>query len=143
MRRELWIPLVAALWIALGAVRAAGQDEAAKPADLGKQVFLANCAVCHGESGKGDGAVGAGLEPPPANFTDKEWLFGGDLESVKKTIMTGVPNTAMPPWGSALKPGEIEAVATYVIAFSGSAGPAPASAPVASPPAATTPPGQQ
>jgi cbb3-type cytochrome c oxidase subunit III len=139
MREELWIPLLAAVWTTLGAVHAEGQDGAAKPADLGKQVFLANCAVCHGEGGKGDGAVGVGLEPPPANFTDKEWLFGGDLESVKKTITTGVANTAMPPWGSALKPEEIEAVATYVIAFSGGAGPPAATAPAASPPAAAQP----
>ena len=147
MRKGISIPLLAGMWIALGAGRAASQDAPAKSEDLGKQVFLANCAVCHGESGKGDGVVGAGLQPPPANFTDKEWLFGGDPASVKKTISTGVPDTAMPPWGAALKPEEIEAVAAYVIAFSagGSAAPtspAGASAPASNAPAAGAKPGR-
>ncbi len=40
----------------------------------GKQVFATNCAPCHGEDAKGDGAAGAGLTPKPANlqFTAKE-----------------------------------------------------------------------
>lgn len=54
-------------------------EEAAKrpnpvPADAdslarGKKLFEANCASCHGNSGKGDGPAGAALNPKPADLT--------------------------------------------------------------------------
>jgi mono/diheme cytochrome c family protein len=33
----------------------------------GAALFARHCASCHGEHGAGDGAAGAGLDPPPAN----------------------------------------------------------------------------
>ena len=36
----------------------------------GADIFDASCAKCHGESGKGDGPVAAGLDLKPASFTD-------------------------------------------------------------------------
>ena len=35
----------------------------------GKQLFAAQCAVCHGNSGKGDGPAAAQLNPPPSDLT--------------------------------------------------------------------------
>ncbi|HEY7462711.1 MAG TPA: c-type cytochrome, partial [Gemmatimonadota bacterium] len=101
-------------------------------------VFEGYCTPCHGAGGKGDGAAGAGLQPPPANFTDSEWKHGGDLASVKTTVENGSTGTAMPPWKSILKPEEIEAVARYVISLAPAAPPGaspPTAAPGASPPA--------
>ncbi len=34
----------------------------------GKKIFTSVCVVCHGESGKGNGAAGVALDPHPANF---------------------------------------------------------------------------
>jgi cbb3-type cytochrome c oxidase subunit III len=92
----------------------AGGDEMA----LGNQVYEANCLTCHGQNGAGDGPAGAGLQPPPANFTDAEWKYGGDLASLTKTINEGVPGTAMIAWKGTLTDAEIEAVAKHEIAFS-------------------------
>ncbi len=130
MHRAIVVPFLAAVGVAVAAAPAAGQDGSAKPADPGKAVFEGYCTPCHGAGGKGDGAAGAGLQPPPANFTDSEWLFGGDLASVEKTIENGATGTAMPPWKGILKPEEIEAVARYVISL---APPAPSAKPPTAP----------
>lgn len=66
-----WTAMSAALlW--LPAVASAG-DAAA-----GKAPFVANCASCHGEGGKGDGPVGAALDPRPRDFTTAEFKFDTD-----------------------------------------------------------------
>jgi mono/diheme cytochrome c family protein len=36
----------------------------------GRDVYMANCATCHGEQGMGDGPQAFTLEPPPANLTE-------------------------------------------------------------------------
>lgn len=41
--------------------------------EFGKSTFSAQCAVCHGNSGEGDGVAGIGLNPRPANFTSDEF----------------------------------------------------------------------
>jgi mono/diheme cytochrome c family protein len=35
-----------------------------------KQIYAANCANCHGDSGKGDGSDAMMYDPPPADLTD-------------------------------------------------------------------------
>ena len=56
------------------AARAAG--DAAK----GKILFETNCASCHGTSGKGDGPVGAALDPKPRDFTVGDFKFDTDKD---------------------------------------------------------------
>ncbi|MCU4158285.1 cytochrome c [Carboxylicivirga sp. A043] len=46
-----------------------GNEEATK---AGKVLFQQQCVVCHGTSGKGDGAASVALNPKPANFTSKK-----------------------------------------------------------------------
>lgn len=50
----------------------------AADAAAGKATFTTNCASCHGDSGKGDGPVGAALTPPPRDFTKAEFKFDTD-----------------------------------------------------------------
>ena len=45
----------------------------------GRTLYLENCAQCHGESGRGDGPGRESMNPktpPPANFTDAEFMAG-------------------------------------------------------------------
>jgi cytochrome c oxidase cbb3-type subunit 3 len=79
---------------------------------LGKKVFADNCAVCHGQEGKGNREVGA------PNLTDKIWLYGAD----KQTIVQGIQNgrgAVMPAWGGRLSESTIKALTVYVHTFGG------------------------
>ncbi|MDO2951470.1 cytochrome-c oxidase, cbb3-type subunit III [Aeromonas simiae] len=77
---------------------------------VGQRLFLQNCAQCHGSDARG----GKGFP----NLTDGEWLWGGQPEQIKTTIMNGRQGI-MAPWGDVLgKDGGKEAAA-YVLSLSG------------------------
>lgn len=62
----------------------------------GKELFETTCVSCHGAEGKGDGIAGAGLNPPPRNFTSKEgWVNGPSLSGIFHTITEGIPGSGM------------------------------------------------
>jgi cytochrome c oxidase cbb3-type subunit 3 len=82
-------------------------------ADLkaGQDIFATNCAVCH----KADG--GGGIGP---NLTDDFWILGGGIRNVFHTISEGGRDgKGMISWKSALKPNEIQQVASYVLSLHG------------------------
>lgn len=82
------------------------------PADMetiqaGEKIFIANCASCHGETGKGDGPVSRALLPKPsdlslvaASVTDA-YLYWRIAEG------GGEKNSSMPAWKSILTADEI------------------------------------
>ena len=63
----------------------------AKTAEAGRAVFAANCASCHGETGKGNSELGA------PDLTDNVWLYGGDERSIYATVWGGRQGH-MPSW---------------------------------------------
>jgi cytochrome c oxidase cbb3-type subunit 3 len=83
-------------------------------ADLtaGKKIFLDNCAVCHGESGKGNRELGA------PNLSDAIWLYGADKPSVVNGIWNG-RGGVMPAWAGRLDDATIKALAVYVHSLGG------------------------
>lgn len=81
----------------------------------GAALFGENCAACHGRGAQG------GIGYP--NLNDDDWLWGGQLDTIHKTISYGVRNgneqahaTAMPRFGldGALDAKQINDVASYV-----------------------------
>lgn len=86
----------------------AKDEEAVK---VGQRLFLQNCAQCHGSDARGSKGF--------PNLADKDWLYGGDAESIKTSIMHG-RNGVMPAWKDILGGDQgVKEVASYVLQLSG------------------------
>lgn len=83
-----------------------------KPSARGAALYEANCAVCHGPEGKGERMLGA------PNLTDAIWLFGGDADSIRSSIVNS-RNGVMPSWGERLDPVTIKMLTAYVHSLGG------------------------
>lgn len=80
--------------------------------DIGKRIFLNNCAACHGSDAKGSRGF--------PNLTDADWLYGGSPDKIKETIVGGRIGV-MPPMAAAVGNEEdVKNVANYVLSLSGS-----------------------
>lgn len=87
----------------------------------GRSAFNVHCTQCHGS-----GAQGFAGYP---NLNDDEWLWGGSLKEIQKTITHGIRNTddedarvsEMPAFGrdKTLNAAQISDVAEYVLSLSG------------------------
>ncbi len=88
------------------------QNAAISPECLahGNQVFLHNCAPCHGVAGDGKGTAAATLLPQPANFRLKQ----PDFDYILTVVREGIPGTAMPAWKDLISESDRQAVAGFV-----------------------------
>lgn len=73
----------------------------------GMEIFKANCAVCHGDDGKGNQEVGA------PNLADKIWLYGGDRATVYKTVYNSRYGI-MPAWETRLDDSTLRQLTVYL-----------------------------
>jgi len=77
---------------------------------VGQRLFLNYCATCHGSTASG--------YPGFPNLTDKTWLYGGNPETIKLTILDG-RSGIMPPWKEALGEKGVDDTTHYVLSLSG------------------------
>ncbi|MDY6944755.1 MAG: cytochrome-c oxidase, cbb3-type subunit III [Pseudomonadota bacterium] len=92
--------------------------ELARDADFmatARNLFGANCSTCHGSDARGARGF--------PNLTDRDWLWGGDEETIYQTIAQGRTG-AMPALGTLLGPNGVNEVAAYVVSLSGVTAPA-------------------
>ena len=89
-------------------LKAVAADPKAK--EMGQRLFLTYCSQCHGSD-----AGGARGFP---NLTDKDWLYGGEPDAIKASIMNG-RGGIMPPHGPVLGDAGVKEVANYVFSLSG------------------------
>jgi cytochrome c oxidase cbb3-type subunit 3 len=78
---------------------------------VGKRLFLQNCAQCHGS----DAAGQRGGFP---NLRDNDWLYGGSGDKIKETLLLGRKG-AMPGWLASFGEKGIEEVVAYALSLSG------------------------
>jgi mono/diheme cytochrome c family protein len=83
----------------------------------GQRLFAANCAICHGESGRGDGPAAAGLFVRPADLTASHLLEHSDGELfwwLSHGITDPEGGRAMPGFAATLKPADRWALIDFV-----------------------------
>ena len=76
----------------------------------GNQIFLQNCAPCHGVSGDGKGAAATALIPEPASFKLKQ----PDFDYILQVLSDGIAGTAMPAWKNQISESDRRALADFV-----------------------------
>ena len=92
---------------------------------IGRDIYVADCETCHGETGRGDGPTGLRLVPRPADLrihtapgvhTDGELFYW---------VSYGFPNSAMPAWKDVLTEEQRWSALNYARATFGNSGDTP------------------
>ena len=90
-------------------------DLTAEERATAKASYVKQCAVCHGQTGAGDGPAAATLAPAPTNFHEVR----PTVDYALAALANGVQGSAMPKWGPKLTPAERSLLARYVQSFYG------------------------
>ncbi len=98
-----------AKFVAMTPEEVAGDEQAMA---IGGRLFQNNCAQCHGSDARGSRGF--------PNLTDNDWLYGGEPDNIKTTLING-RNGMMPPMAAAVGNEEdVKNVAHYVLSLSNS-----------------------
>lgn len=77
-----------------------------------KSLFGQLCAVCHGQTGAGDGPAASALKPRPASFADSSFQAARTDQQLTAVITGGKP--PMPAFGQQLSPAQVKSLVAYV-----------------------------
>lgn len=82
----------------------------------GAVLYATNCAICHGETGEGDGPVASSLEMPPSDLHSSHVQMNTD-GALFYIISHGKPDTPMPAWDNVLDEDERWNVVNFLRTF--------------------------
>ncbi|HCC58277.1 MAG TPA: hypothetical protein DEQ47_13670 [Solibacterales bacterium] len=80
--------------------------------EAGHRVYTTHCALCHGDTGTGNGPDAGKYVPPPANFEQLKPSY----QAAAEVIHQGVQGSGMAAWPLLTDP-EIQAVTYYIRSF--------------------------
>jgi mono/diheme cytochrome c family protein len=90
----------------------------AAPSPPGQALYALHCAVCHGESGKGDGPSASGFASKPSNLTDGGRFNQLPDEFFVNIVLNGGPaeglSPGMPPFRGNLNEGQVRQITAYI-----------------------------
>lgn len=81
--------------------------------ERGEDVYIQQCLSCHGPELRGDGPASAGMDPPPADFSQPHTQVHSD-EDLISWVRNGKQGTAMPGFDGTLSDVQIRDVLSYV-----------------------------
>lgn len=113
MKFRFFLMLLFAMFIVAAAAVASGENDENK----GEVIYVTFCSVCHGSQGKGDGVSSAALIPTPPDFTGSEFKESFDHGKIKKSILSGVPDTQMEGYRDKLTPEIVDLVISHILNF--------------------------
>lgn len=108
---------VLSIVVALLGALAVASTAAAADLELGKKVYAAKCASCHGADGKGNAKMAGMLK---INIPDLSGSKGKSDAELLKLLSEG--KKPMPSFGKSLSKDEMEAVLSYAKALAKGAG---------------------
>jgi mono/diheme cytochrome c family protein len=84
----------------------------------GQALYEYYCALCHGETGQGDGFNSFNLTIPPAKLADATRMAGRSDAQMQEIIKKGGPalglSPLMPPWGGVLTDKQVSDLTAFV-----------------------------
>ncbi|MGA9525048.1 MAG: cytochrome c/FTR1 family iron permease, partial [Myxococcaceae bacterium] len=83
--------------------------------ERGKELYAANCAVCHAADGSGNAPIAATMEPKPANFLDGGLMGGLTPYKAFNTTGFGIAGTPMPGFAKTINEEDRWALSFFVL----------------------------
>jgi len=81
----------------------------------GRKLYDRHCSECHGDTGKGDGMAGEGLDEKPSNLTDAQWEHGSTDGEIFVVIRDGAgAKSEMKPFAKKLTERQMWDVVNYM-----------------------------
>lgn len=104
--------------IAVTLTRGDAAPPSAQEVEAGRQVYLRTCALCHGDSGRGDGPSAAGFATKPTDFTDGRVMNPLPDAFLASVILGGGPAEGlaptMPPFRGHLSEEQVQQIVSYL-----------------------------
>jgi mono/diheme cytochrome c family protein len=112
------VALASALGSGAGAAAPSAREPESRAVFSGRHIYATHCAVCHGETGRGDGPSAGGFATKPADLADGRLMNGLPDEFLVNVILRGGPaeglSPGMPPFAAYLGEAQAHDLVAYI-----------------------------